>query len=95
MGITPPLPGLPAQEIDPSTGKFADAYVVSLALAINLRSFTHFGRQTWGGGSDSYFEYLIKYARLTNTNDTAFVTAWKTAVDTSITTLLRVGGHRQ
>ncbi|KAH9026210.1 seven-hairpin glycosidase [Lactarius pseudohatsudake] len=27
------------------------------------------GYVSWGGGSDSYFEYLIKYARLSNTND--------------------------
>ncbi|CAE6357474.1 unnamed protein product [Rhizoctonia solani] len=43
-----PLPGLPAQGIDPSTGKPVGDYI------------------TWGGGSDSYFEYLIKYGRLTN-----------------------------
>ncbi|KAJ7033729.1 glycoside hydrolase family 47 protein [Mycena alexandri] len=51
---------------------------------------------TWGGGSDSYFEYLIKYARLTNTADTTFIDTWKTAVDSSIRTLLRnstVGNH--
>ncbi|KIY47407.1 glycoside hydrolase family 47 protein [Fistulina hepatica ATCC 64428] len=51
---------------------------------------------TWGGGSDSYFEYLIKYARLSNTDDTIFADTWYTAVDSSITTLLRtstVGNH--
>ncbi|KAL0576034.1 hypothetical protein V5O48_005941 [Marasmius crinis-equi] len=51
---------------------------------------------TWGGGSDSYFEYLIKYARLTNTNDNLFVDTWATAVDSSIKFLLRkstVGDH--
>ena len=46
--------------------------------------------QTWGGGSDSYFEYLIKYARLTNNNDPSFVQAWSTAVDSSIKTLRKV-----
>ncbi|KAJ7269964.1 glycoside hydrolase family 47 protein [Mycena rebaudengoi] len=54
------------------------------------------GYVSWGGGSDSYFEYLIKYARLSNTDDPTFVSAWKTAVDSSITTLLRrstVGNH--
>jgi len=71
MAVPDPLLGLPAQDIDPTTGKSVDGYV------------------TWGGGSDSYFEYLIKYPRLTNTNDTSFVTAWKTAVDTSIKELLR------
>jgi mannosyl-oligosaccharide alpha-1,2-mannosidase len=95
MALTPPLPGLPAQTIDPSTGAFVDKYVVSLALAINFYSITHLGCQTWGGGSDSYLEYMIKYPRLTNTNDTSFVTAWKTAVDTSITTLLRVSDHKR
>ncbi|KAJ7158364.1 glycoside hydrolase family 47 protein [Mycena crocata] len=54
------------------------------------------GYVTWGGGSDSYFEYLIKYARLTNTDDPIYVDSWKTAVDSSIKTLLRnstVGNH--
>ncbi|KAJ7652125.1 glycoside hydrolase family 47 protein [Mycena polygramma] len=51
---------------------------------------------TWGGGSDSYFEYLLKYARYTNTDNTIFIDTWKTAVDSSIRTLLKtstVGGH--
>ncbi|KAF5318211.1 hypothetical protein D9758_018546 [Tetrapyrgos nigripes] len=39
---------------------------------------------SWGGGSDSYFEYLIKYARLTNTDDNLFADEWHTAVDSSI-----------
>ncbi|KAJ7343377.1 glycoside hydrolase family 47 protein [Mycena albidolilacea] len=54
------------------------------------------GFETWGGGSDSYFEYLIKYGRLTNTHDTVFVDTWKTAVDSTIRHLLRnstVGNH--
>ncbi|KAI1787578.1 glycoside hydrolase family 47 protein [Ganoderma leucocontextum] len=66
-----PLPGFPAQGIDPTTNKPVGAYV------------------TWGGGSDSYLEYLIKYARLTNTNDSIFADNWATAVDSSIRTLLR------
>ncbi|ESK85838.1 glycoside hydrolase family 47 protein [Moniliophthora roreri MCA 2997] len=51
---------------------------------------------TWGGGSDSYFEYLIKYARLTNTEDNFFADTWNLAVDSSIKFLLRespVGKH--
>ncbi|KAI0078383.1 glycoside hydrolase family 47 protein [Panus rudis PR-1116 ss-1] len=51
---------------------------------------------SWGGGSDSYFEYLIKYPRLTNTNDNIFADHWATAVDSSIKHLLRnstVGNH--
>ncbi|KAJ7666254.1 glycoside hydrolase family 47 protein [Mycena polygramma] len=54
------------------------------------------GYVTWGGGSDSYFEYLLKYARLTNTDDHIFLDTWKTAVDSSIHTLLKtstVGNH--
>ena len=46
--------------------------------------------KTWGGGSDSYIEYLIKYARLTNTDDDFFTDTWVTAVDSSIKTLLKV-----
>ncbi|KZP11248.1 glycoside hydrolase family 47 protein [Athelia psychrophila] len=78
MALPAPLPGLPAQGVDPATGKSVGGYV------------------TWGGGSDSYFEYLIKYGRLTNTKDSPFVAAWQTAVDSSIKTLLRnstVGNH--
>ncbi|KAI0035798.1 glycoside hydrolase family 47 protein [Vararia minispora EC-137] len=54
------------------------------------------GYVTWGGGSDSYFEYLIKYARLTNTDDQIFADNWLTAVDSSIKVLLHtstVGNH--
>ncbi|KAH7931258.1 glycoside hydrolase family 47 protein [Leucogyrophana mollusca] len=67
----PPLPGLPGQGLDPSTGKSTDTYV------------------TWGGGSDSYFEYLIKYPRLTNTDDNTYTDAWLAAVDSSVRELLR------
>jgi mannosyl-oligosaccharide alpha-1,2-mannosidase len=66
------------------------------AQGINVTGVPIGGYVTWGGGSDSYFEYLIKYARLSNTNDTSYATAWKTAVDSSIKTLLKtstVGGH--
>ncbi|KAF9653536.1 glycoside hydrolase family 47 protein [Thelephora ganbajun] len=42
---------------------------------------------TWGGGSDSYFEYLVKYARLSNTNDPLWAREWATAVDSSIKVL--------
>ncbi|KAL0959971.1 hypothetical protein HGRIS_011633 [Hohenbuehelia grisea] len=54
------------------------------------------GYVTWGGGSDSYFEYLIKYPRLTNVDDPVFTDTWATAVDSSIKNLLRrstVGNH--
>ncbi|KAJ7616955.1 seven-hairpin glycosidase [Mycena polygramma] len=44
---------------------------------------------SWGSESDSYFEYLIKYARLSNTDDPIYVDTWKTAVDSSIRTLLK------
>ncbi|KAJ1311404.1 hypothetical protein OPQ81_009894 [Rhizoctonia solani] len=39
---------------------------------------------TWGAGSDSYFEYLIKYGRLTNNADTIWTKQWLTAVDSSM-----------
>ncbi|KAF7343284.1 alpha-1,2-Mannosidase [Mycena venus] len=35
------------------------------------------GYVTWGGGSDSYFEYLLKYARLTNNADPIYIDTWK------------------
>jgi mannosyl-oligosaccharide alpha-1,2-mannosidase len=46
--------------------------------------------KTWGGGSDSYFEYLLKYALLSETPDNIFINTWKEAVDSSIKFLLRV-----
>ncbi|CAE6516520.1 unnamed protein product [Rhizoctonia solani] len=61
-----PLPGLPAQGINPSTGQPVGDYI------------------TWGGGSDSYFEYLIKYGRLTNNQSPEWTSRWLTAVDSSI-----------
>ncbi|KAJ3988366.1 glycoside hydrolase family 47 protein [Lentinula detonsa] len=51
---------------------------------------------TWGGGTDSYLEYLIKYARITNTDDNLFADSWHAAVDSSIKILQRtstVGDH--
>ncbi|KAH7886959.1 glycoside hydrolase family 47 protein [Phlebopus sp. FC_14] len=71
INMPAPLPGMPAQDINPSTGNANGGYV------------------SWGGGSDSYFEYLIKYARLTNTDDNSYADAWITAVNTSINELLR------
>jgi len=44
---------------------------------------------TWRGGSDSYFEYLLKFARYTNNANPIFIDTWKTAVDSSIHTLLK------
>ncbi|CAE6424909.1 unnamed protein product [Rhizoctonia solani] len=44
---------------------------------------------TWGAGSDSYFEYLIKYGRLTNNADPIWTKRWLTAVDSSIVHLLQ------
>jgi len=55
-----------------------------------------FSRQTWGGGTDSFLEYLIKYSRLTNNADPVWAKHWKTAVDSSIkylATTSSVGGH--
>ncbi|KIJ99934.1 glycoside hydrolase family 47 protein [Laccaria amethystina LaAM-08-1] len=51
---------------------------------------------TWGGGSDSYFEYLIKYARTDNSVSPDFADSWRTAVDSSIQVLRKtstVGDH--
>ncbi|KAH8113846.1 seven-hairpin glycosidase [Phellopilus nigrolimitatus] len=51
---------------------------------------------TWGGGSDSYFEYLLKYAMLTENANPIFLDTWRLAVDSSIRNLTRtstVGNH--
>ncbi|KAI1786736.1 glycoside hydrolase family 47 protein [Ganoderma leucocontextum] len=68
-----PLPGFPAQGVQ-----------VDPATSEPVGAYV-----TWGGGSDSYLEYLIKYPRLTNTDDDIFADNWATAVDSSIKTLLR------
>ncbi|EIW74556.1 glycoside hydrolase family 47 protein [Coniophora puteana RWD-64-598 SS2] len=44
---------------------------------------------TWGSGTDSYLEYLPKWARLSNTNDTTYADTWLMAVDSSIEALLK------
>ncbi|KAK7681465.1 hypothetical protein QCA50_015557 [Cerrena zonata] len=54
------------------------------------------GLVSWGSGSDSYFEYLIKYARITNTDDNLFADTWATAVDSTFKELVvrsTVGNH--
>ncbi|KAF5357263.1 hypothetical protein D9756_006499 [Leucocoprinus leucothites] len=51
------------------------------------------GYITWGGGSDSYFEYLIKYTRLNDTADPFWADTWKVAVDSSIRTLLKKSAY--
>ncbi|KAF8348776.1 glycoside hydrolase family 47 protein [Amanita rubescens] len=54
------------------------------------------GYVTWGGGSDSCFEYYAKYTRLFNPSDTLLIDTWATAVDSSIRTLMKtstVGNH--
>ncbi|KAF8512524.1 glycoside hydrolase family 47 protein [Hysterangium stoloniferum] len=66
-----PLPGLPAQSINPGDGTFIGGYV------------------TWGGGTDSYLEYLLKYPRLIPDSDPIFINTWQTAVDSSIKYLLK------
>lgn len=51
---------------------------------------------TWGGGSDSYFEYLLKYPIFIGTDDSTFIDTWRLAVDSSIKFLLdssTVGNH--
>ena len=84
------MSGLPAQGLDPTSGQPVGAYIVRISDSSPC-SPTYFPfLQTWGGGSDSYFEYLIKYARLTNTADSSFADAWLTAVDSSIKYLQRV-----
>ncbi|KAJ8595858.1 hypothetical protein M405DRAFT_903765 [Rhizopogon salebrosus TDB-379] len=40
-----------------------------------LKALTQRPYVTWIAGSSSYFEYLTKYARLTNTNDSSYVDA--------------------
>lgn len=45
---------------------------------------------TWGGGSDSYFEYLIKLPRMFNDVDSIYAKTWLTAVETSIAELLEL-----
>ncbi|QRV76191.1 glycoside hydrolase family 47 protein [Ceratobasidium sp. AG-Ba] len=44
---------------------------------------------TWGAGTDSYFEYLIKYGRMTNNADSQWTRTWLTAVDSSIVHLMQ------
>lgn len=65
-----------------------------ILLLISFTDITTFNYQTWGGGSDSYFEYLIKYPRLKSSADPLYADAWRTAVDSSIRTLLKASTDR-
>ncbi|KAK0232609.1 glycoside hydrolase family 47 protein [Armillaria fumosa] len=67
------LVSLAAQNIDPSSGKFVGGYIKY---------------ETWGGGSDSYFEYLLKYPQLAGPGDHLYINTWEKAVDSSIRHLL-------
>ncbi|KAJ7643768.1 seven-hairpin glycosidase [Roridomyces roridus] len=71
-----------AQLADPLPGLAAQA------VDPNTGQFTD-ASITWGGGSDSYFEYLLKFARYTNNANPIFLDTWKTAVDSSIKHLLK------
>ncbi|KAM6497619.1 glycoside hydrolase family 47 protein [Amanita muscaria] len=44
---------------------------------------------TWGGGSDSCYEYFAKYTRLFNPSSTLLMDTWFTGVDSSIKNLLK------
>ena len=44
---------------------------------------------SWDGGYDSYLEYLLKYGRVTNFKDPLWANSWLTAVNSSITNLLK------
>ncbi|KAJ6459874.1 seven-hairpin glycosidase [Mycena sanguinolenta] len=44
---------------------------------------------SWDGGSDSYFEYLIKYDKMTANANPLWGNTWATAVDSSIKQLLK------
>ncbi|PLW19473.1 hypothetical protein PCANC_04494 [Puccinia coronata f. sp. avenae] len=45
---------------------------------------------TWGGGADSYYEYLLKYGILSGNRDESYLNAWKLAVKTSKKHLIQV-----
>lgn len=47
------------------------------------------GYVSWGGGADSYFEYLLKYPVLVGLDDPLYIDTWSTAVDSSIKHLLK------
>ncbi|KAH7101715.1 seven-hairpin glycosidase [Auriculariales sp. MPI-PUGE-AT-0066] len=44
---------------------------------------------TWDGGYDSYLEYLIKYARLTNFEDPLWAKTWLSAAESTIEHLIK------
>ncbi|PLW31674.1 hypothetical protein PCASD_10903 [Puccinia coronata f. sp. avenae] len=45
---------------------------------------------TWGAGTDSYMEYLLKYGMLINNTDPSYYNTWKLAVKSSIQELIQV-----
>ncbi|PLW40231.1 hypothetical protein PCANC_17957 [Puccinia coronata f. sp. avenae] len=49
---------------------------------------------TWGSGTDSYLEYLLKYGMLINNSDPSYYNTWKQAVQSSIKKLIQVSPVR-
>ncbi|KAA1091696.1 maturation of Asn-linked oligosaccharides protein [Puccinia graminis f. sp. tritici] len=49
---------------------------------------------TWGSGTDSYLEYLLKYGMLINNSDNSYYKTWKQAVQSSIQKLIQVSPVR-
>ncbi|KAK0481197.1 glycoside hydrolase family 47 protein [Armillaria luteobubalina] len=68
--------------VAPSTGLAAQSINPSTGNFVG-------GYVAWGGGSDSYFEYLLKYPVLVSLDDPLYIDTWRTAVDSSIKYLLR------
>lgn len=49
---------------------------------------------TWGGGSDSYYEYLLKYW-VYDPSKTDYLDTWKAAADTTIKVILNISSERE
>ncbi|KAI7945419.1 hypothetical protein MJO29_011807 [Puccinia striiformis f. sp. tritici] len=49
---------------------------------------------TWGSGTDSYLEYLLKYGMLIGNSDPSYYATWKQAVQSSIKKLIQVSPVR-
>ncbi|CAO1636497.1 unnamed protein product [Parajaminaea phylloscopi] len=79
MNASMVLPGLPGQQIWPQNG----THISDVG-----------GRYvTWGGGTDSYFEYLPKYALLQgNDNDPIYLKTFREALDSSSQSILVTTG---
>ncbi|KAH9463805.1 hypothetical protein Pst134EA_015886 [Puccinia striiformis f. sp. tritici] len=63
--------------------------LAGFSLAVKSQAVKN-DKATWGGGADSYYEYLLKYGIISQNRDKSYLKTWKLAVESSKQHLLQV-----